>query len=208
MKKIKLLVIIALVFIMMLSFTGCGEIKKAETVINNTFTALKSLDFETASDYINVDEIMNSEDEENDALSLDDNVFMENLFGKLEYEIVSSEKIDKNTVVAKTKITAVDMKPVLGEFLGKSLQYALANVFSNPQPSDEEMNQMMEEMFVECVSKEDLAMVTTEVDIKVIKVDKKWKIESADELSDALLGGLTKATEEISNSLDSVNNSF
>ena len=65
-----------------------------------------------------------------DTLSLDDNVFMENLFGKLEYEIVSSEKIDKNTVVVKTKITAVDMKPVLGEFFGKALQYAFANAFS------------------------------------------------------------------------------
>ena len=128
---------------------------------------------------------------------------MENLFGKLEYEIVSSEKIDKNTVIVKTKITAVDMKPVLGEFFGKALQYAFANAFSNPQPSEEETNQKMEEIFIECVSKEDLAMVTNEVDIKVIKVDKKWKVESAEELSNALLGGLAQAAEEISNSFNS-----
>lgn len=201
--NIKSIASLLLILTMVLSLTGCGEIKKAETTINNTFTALKSLDFETASDYINVDEIMKSEDEENDTLSLDDNVFMENLFGKLDYEIISSEKIDKNTVVVKTKITAVDMKPVLGEFFGKALQYAFANAFSNPQPSEEETNKKMEEMFIECVSKEDLTMVTNEVDIKVVKVDKKWKIESADELSDALLGGLAKAAEELGNSFNS-----
>ena len=201
--NIKSIASLLLILTMVLSLTGCGEIKKAETTINNTFTALKSLDFETASDYINVDEIMKSEDEENDTLSLDDNVFMENLFGKLDYEIISSEKIDKNTVVVKTKITAVDMKPVLGEFFGKALQYAFANAFSNPQPSEEETNKKMEEMFIECVSKEDLAMVTNEVDVKVVKVDKKWKIESAEDLSDALLGGLAKAAEELNNSFNS-----
>lgn len=202
-KIIRNIASLLLILTMVLSLTGCGEIKKAETTVNNTFTALKSLDFEKASAYINVDEIMKSEDEENDTLSLDDNMFMENLFGKLDYEIISSEKIDKNTVIVKTKITAVDMKPVLGEFFGKALQYAFANAFSNPQPSEEETNKKMEEMFIECVSKEDLAMVTNEVDVKVVKVDKKWKIESADELSNALLGGLVQAAEEISNSFNS-----
>lgn len=202
-KYSKIISLIIVMATMVTMLTGCGEIKKAETTINNTFTALKSLDFETASDYINVDEIMKSEDEENDTMSLDDNVFMENLFGKLEHEIISSEKIDKNTVMVKTKITAVDMKPVLGEFFGKALQYAFANAFANPQPSEEETNKKMEEMFIECVSKEDLAMVTNEVDIKVIKVDKKWKIESAEELSNALLGGLAKAAEELGNSFNS-----
>jgi hypothetical protein len=67
----------------------------------------------------------------------------------------------------------------------------------------EETNKKMEEMFIECVSKEDLAMVTNEVDIKVIKVDKKWKIELAEELSNALLGGLAQAAEELGNSFNS-----
>ena len=202
-KYSKIISLIIVMAAMVTMLAGCGEIKKAETTINNTFTALKTLDFETASEYINVDEIMKSEDEENDVVSLDDNIFMENLFGKLEYEIVSSEKIDKNTVVVKTKIIAVDMKPVLSEFFGQALQYAFECAFSSTQPSEEEMNKKMEEMVIECVSKEDLSMVTSEVDIKVIKADKKWKIESSEELSNALLGGLAQAAEEISNSLNS-----
>lgn len=202
-KYSKIISLIIFIVTMATLLTGCGEIKKAETTINNTFTALKELDFETASNYISVDEIMESDDESDDSLSLDDNLFMENLFDKLEHKIVSSEKIDKNTVIVKTEITAIDMKPVLAEYFGKALQYAFANAFANPQPSEEETNMKMEEMFVECISKEDLAMVTNEVDIKVVKVDKKWKIESADELSNALLGGLAEAAEELGNSFNS-----
>ena len=63
---------------------------------------------------------------------------------------------------------------------------------------------LLEEIFIECISKEDLVMVKTEVDIKVIKTDKKWKIESSDELSNALLGGLVKAAEELSNSFNDI----
>ena len=162
----------------------------------------KELDFEKASDYINVDEIMKSDDKSDDSLDLDNNLFMENIFSKLEYKILSSEKIDNNTVTVKTAITAIDMKPVLTEYLGKAFQYAFANAFANPQPSEEETSKKMEEMFVECISKEDLTTVTNQVDVKVVKVDKKWKIESSTELSNALLGGLAKAAEELSNSLN------
>lgn len=204
-KRLKSIVCLFVIAIMAFSLTGCGEIKKAEITINNTFAALKELDFETASNYINVDDIMDTDgeaDEEDDSLSIDDSIIMENLFGKLEHKIISSEKIDKNTVVVKTEITAIDMKPILTEYLGKALQYAFANAFANLQPSEEETSKKMEELFIECISKDNLEMVTNEVDIKVIKIDKKWKVESAEELSSALLGGLSEAAEEISDSFN------
>ena len=62
----------------------------------------------------------------------------------------------------------------------------------------------MMEMFTECVTKDDLAMVTNEVDIKVVKTEGEWKIESDDALSDALLGGLTEAAEELSKSMNNI----
>lgn len=206
-KRLKNIVCLFIIVIMTISLTGCGEIKKAEATINNTFVALKELDFETASNYINIDDIMDADgetdkEEDDDSLSIDDSIIMENLFGKLEHKIISTEKIDKNTVVVKTEITAIDMKPILTEYLGKALQYAFANAFANPQPSEEETSKKMEELFIECISKDNLEMVTNEVDIKVIKVDKKWKVESAEELSSALLGGLSEAAEEISNSFN------
>ena len=197
-KSVKSILALLLVAAMALSLTGCGEIKKAESTVNETFAALKSLDLEKASAYLNVDELLDSVEEKNNDLTLEDRVLMEALFGKLEYEIVSSEKIDKNTVVVKTKITAVDMNSVLGEFIAKALQYAFANAFADPQPTEEETNKKMEEIFIECASKEDLATVTNEVDIKVVKADKGWKIETSEDFTDAVFGGLEKAADEIS----------
>lgn len=206
MKKYSKIISFTLVMVMMVTLlTGCGETKKAETTVNNAFAALKELDFEKAADYINLDEIIDSENESEDALALDDTVIMENLFGKLEHKIVSSEKLDKDTVIVKAEITAIDMKPVLAEFIGNALQYAFANAFASPQPSEEEVNQKMIEMFVESISKEDLATVTKEVDMNVVKVDKKWKIEATDELSNALLGGLIEAAKELGDSFSDAN---
>ena len=198
--NIKKIAALLLILTMVFSLAGCGEIQKAETTINQAFKALKKLDFETASNYINVDKMMESDD----STDIDSNFFAQNLFGKLANRIISSEKIDNNTVTVKTEITAVDMKPVLTEYVQKALQYTLANAFANPQLSEEDSDKKMEEILVECISKEDLAMVTTEVDIKVIKTDKTWKIETSDELSNALLGGLVNAAEELSNFFDDI----
>ena len=122
---------------------------------------------------------------------------------KLDYEIVASNKVDNNNVVVKTKITATDMKPVMSEFLTKALQYAFSNAFANPQPTEEETNKKMEEILVECAAKPDLATVTNEVDIKVIKTEsKEWKIEADDAFINALLGGLADATKEMENNFN------
>ena len=48
MRKIKSIIATLLTFILMLSLTGCGEIKKAETAVNGMFAAFKSLNFEEA----------------------------------------------------------------------------------------------------------------------------------------------------------------
>ena len=197
-KYSKIISIIIIMATMLTIFTGCGEIQSAETTVNNTFKALKAADFEKASDYIDLGKITGSE--ESNTLLPDENVYMESLFGKIKHEIVSSEKVNANTVVVKTKITTVDMEPVLREYFAMVLKYTFENAFANPQPTEEETEKKMQEMFVECLSKEDLATITNEVDIKVVKVDNTWKIETSDTLSNALLGGLTKAVENISGS--------
>ena len=163
------------------------------------FTAFKSLNFEEAQKYVNVDEITKAGEEANENSML----IMETVFDNLSYEIISSEKVDSETVIVKTKVTATDMKPVLGEFLTKALEYAFSNAFANPQPTEEETNKKMEEILVECASKPDLATVTNEVDIKVIKTESKdWKIEADDAVVNALLSGLADAAKEMENAFN------
>ena len=199
MRRFKSITAIILTLILILSLTGCGEIKKAETAVNGMFTAFKNLDFEEAQKYVNVDEITKAGEEANENSML----IMETVFDNLSYEIISSEKVDSETVIVKTKVTATDMKPVLGEFLTKALEYAFSNAFANPQPTEEETDKKMEEILVECASKPDLATVKNEVDIKVIKTESKvWKIEADDAVVNALLGGLADAAKEMENAFN------
>lgn len=199
MRKIKSIIATLLTFILMLSLTGCGEIKKAETAVNGMFAAFKSLNFEEAQKYVNVEDITKTDNDTDENSKL----IMETVFDKLNYEIVSSEKIDDNTVIVKTKITATDMKPVMGEFFSQALEYAFSTAFSTPQPTEEETNKKMEEILVECASKPDLATVTNEVDIKVIKTERKdWKIEADETFVNAVLGGLAEAAKEMENAFN------
>ena len=199
MKKVKTVISLLLTLTVIFTLTGCGEVKKAETSVNGMFAAFKQLNFEEAKKYVNVDDITASNDEN----TANAEVIMKNVFGNLNYEIISSKKIDNNNVVVKTKITATDMKPVMGDFFAKALKYAFSNAFSDPQPTEEETNAKMEEILAECASKPDLATVTNEVDIKVVKNDnKEWKINADDAFINAVLGGLKDAAEEMSKSFD------
>ena len=200
MKRIKSIIATILALILLFSLTGCGEIKKAETAVNGMFTAFKNTDIEAAAKYVDVDEINASEDS-SDSISTE--LVMKTIFNKLDYKIISSEKVDDTTVKVKTAITVTDMKPVLGEFFTNAMQYAFSTAFSNPQPTEEETNKKMEEMFIESASKEDLATVTNEVDITVVKTENnEWKVKSDDTFADALLGGLITAGEELSKAFE------
>ena len=200
MKRIKSIIATILAIVLLLSLTGCGEIKKAETAVNGMFTAFKNTDIEAAAKYVDVDEINASEDS-SDSISTE--LVMKTIFNKLDYKIISSEKVDDTTVKVKTDITVTDMKPVLGEFFTNAMQYAFSTAFSNPQPTEEETNKKMEEMFIESASKEDLATVTNEVDITVVKTENnEWKVKSDDTFAAALLGGLITAGEELSKAFE------
>ena len=200
MKIIKSIIAAVSAFVLLLSLAGCGEIKKAETAVNGMFTAFKNTDIEAAAKYVDVDEINASEDS-SDSISTE--LVMKTIFNKLDYKIISSEKVDDTTVKVKTDITVTDMKPVLGEFFTNAMQYAFSTAFSNPQPTEEETNKKMEEMFIESASKEDLATVTNEVDITVVKTENnEWKVKSDDTFAYALLGGLITAGEELSKAFE------
>lgn len=122
---IKIAVICALLF----SLSGCGEVKKAETSVNNMFKAFQNLNFEDARNYIDLNDIKISNAE--DGLTGNSELFMKTLFEKINHKIISSEKVDENTVMVKTKVTAIDMKPVMGEFFRNAMEYAFSKAFSD-----------------------------------------------------------------------------
>jgi hypothetical protein len=203
MKKVIRIMLLSLsVFVLLLSLTGCGEIQKAEKTVSGMFDAFKSLDFGTAKTYVDLNELDLSDDKE--SLTGNAEMFMKNLFNKLNYKIVSAEKIDNQTVMVKTEITAIDMKPVMGEFFTNAMQFAFSNAFTpeEQQLSDEAMDKKMEEFFVQSVSKPNLATVTNTVDINVVKVEKAWKVVVDDTFTDALFGGLMTVAKDMEKSFN------
>ncbi len=189
---------VLLVFTMIFSFTGCGEINKAEKTVNGLFASLKQADLEKISEYMNVADLMNAGDEEDSFIS-NPETFMQSMFKQLDYKIVSSEKIDNSTVEVTVDITNIDMKPVFTDFFARAIQYAFSSSLSSAQqPTEEETSQKMEEMFIESVTKPNLATVTNTAVITVVKgEDKVWNIESDDDFLNALLGGMYDAIQTI-----------
>lgn len=198
MKKIKVLTAVILAFLLMFSLTGCGEIEKAESAVKGMFEAFKSSNIEEAQKYVNIEDITSAGKTD---MTKDSAVITDTVFKNLSYEIVSSEQTDDNTVIVKTKITTTDMKPVMGEYFSKTLEYTLSNVFTYSELTEEEKSAKMNEILEECVSKDNLDTVTNEVDIKVVKNDNnEWKIESDETFVNALLGGLIEAIEDLQES--------
>lgn len=188
-----------LVVSMVLSLTGCGEIEKAENTVKGMFEAFKKLDLEKTRQYIITEDVTTFENKD---ITDNQEIIIKKIVDNLDYEIVSSEKADDNTVNVKTKITTIDMKPVIKGFLKEAMQYAISSAFTEPKISEEEMNKKIEEMFIQNISKSDLAVVTKEVVIKVVKtIDNDWKIDVDDSFLNSLLGGLIEASEELENSL-------
>ena len=194
---IKVSVFVIFVVSMALSLAACGAdvTKKAEASVNGMFQAFQALDFQAAQQYIDLDKL--AFDAEEIDLDTDAQMFMKALFDKLDYEILSSEKIDDNTVNVVVKITALDMKPILADFMVAALQYAFSSAFADPQPTEEETAQKIEELFVEATSKDDVTTVTNEVTVKVVNSDDGWKIDPDDTFTNALFGGLKEAAESL-----------
>ena len=194
----KNLISVLLIFAVLVSLTGCGEIKKAEKTVIGLFEALKETNIEKVSEYMNVDDLKVEGNDENSIIS--NTVIIQNMFKQFDYKIISSEKKDDSTVVVTAEITNTDMKPVLSEFFTKAMQYAFSNAFSDSQDAEEESDTKIDEMFIESLNKPDLATVTNTVYITVIKTeDKSWKVKSDDAFRNALLGGLYEAVKDIFN---------
>lgn len=201
-KSIKRLTAIILVLVLALSMAGCNEVEKAETSVNNMFKAFKALDFEEAKKYVDVTAMVPSQTKE--GLTDDTTMFMENLFDRLDYKIISSEKIDSKNVRVKTEITAVDMKSVLIEYIPDTVEYMFSVAFAYPQPTEEEIDEKLEEIFIEKLSETELSTVTTEVIIQVYKDGSDWKIQPDDDFVDAIFGKLQAAIEELEKTLNVV----
>ena len=114
--------------------------------------------------------------------------FTKTLMDNVEYKIVSSEKVDDNTVTVKVDITAIKMEVVMEKFMAGAMKLVLEEDVDNL--TEEEINKKMFELLLDAISQPDLETVTTTVDITVKNEDGVWDFGADDALVDAIYGGI------------------
>lgn len=178
---------------MTLSLTGCGETKKAENAVKGMFLALKRFDFNAAQEFVNVGDLSlvgdTGDSSDVAGLSKQDVAVMKELFNRLDFRILSSEKIDSDTVTVLTDVTAVNMKPVVADFSIRLVGYALGSAFSSKKTSDKKTVQAISELLMESIQETETTTTTTKVSIKVVRNGDSWRVETGPTFLDALFGG-------------------
>jgi len=204
MSQRKLVKYISLIIVSVLSisvFTACtlgGE--SPEQSLANALNAFKNYDEEVAKRYGVYEDLTNLEANEKESSS--NGKKMGKLICKnLDFKIKSSS-IDGDTATVKTEITSIDMKLIMGEYMSKAMELAMANTFTmeEPQMSEEELNKKTDQIFVDMLSRKDNKKVTVTVDVKLNKNEDYWVIDIDKDLEDALFGGAVTFKDELKES--------
>ena len=199
---------VSLLVVGMLFVVGCSTSPKPESTVSNFIEAGKKFDLVQMATMINPSSSgskekitdLTKEDSENKFQKYFLDYLKENA-AKITYTVKGSKiENDKATVSVNFKYVngGLLLKATIGEVFSKAISLA----FSGVELSDEETGQM----FVDAMKKQ--KGVTTEsfkekmVDIKLVKVDKKWYIdEPNEELLDVLMSDFISVGKEISTSM-------
>ena len=190
-KYLSVLVILTLLVSVMFVFSGCNEEKKAEKTVKGMFSSIKALDFEKAQEFMDADNFYQGDDVKN--LPEYAQIILNELCGKLEYKILETEKINKNKVLVKTEITALDISPIMTEFMKEAISTMMGASLLNKDKQEAELANIAKKL----MARPDLKTKTATVDIDVVNADKKWVVVSSDEFENAMSGGLAEYTPDM-----------
>jgi hypothetical protein len=193
MKLIRKATIMFILVSLVLTLVACGP--KPDETVKNFFDAAKKSDFTTMANFI-------KKNGNKDTFKYDDKdqeKVIKSVFSKVSYEIVSSTVDGKNATV-KTKVTSLDLPKIYSKTVSDLMPSLFATSLSNPNSEENTKNQVMQ-TFLNAINNPNASKTTTEVDIKLVKEDKKgWLIDPNDDLLNAMTGNFNKAFANSNNS--------
>ena len=177
-----------------LSLTACGSNREsAETVVDNAIKAFQSVDQEETQQYWGDTDFTETSDE----LTSEDEAYSQELLkkiaGGLTYTITgSSEDEDAGAATVTVEFTNIDMGAVMSDWVADMISQAFGYAFlpEDQQPTDEELNQMYMDSLEEAMDNHADDKVTNTVDISLSLVDDEWKIDTTDDVVNAMVGGM------------------
>jgi hypothetical protein len=183
----------SLLLCLILSFAivGCSGPKPEESV-KGYFDALKKQDIQAAQGYMQNGVKDISTDAQQEKL-------LKQIFSKLNYEIVSST-VQKDTAVIKVNVTAPDLAIVTGNMFKDLLGQLFTLAFSGTEDIEAKSAQLTEEYFTKALADPQVVVITSEVDINLVKDSntKKWIIVSDEKLANAVTGNFVTAMKSLS----------
>ena len=179
---------------MCLSLTACGSNREsAETVVDNAIQAFQSADQEQTQQYWGDTDFTETSDE----LTAEDEVYSQELLkkiaGGLTYTITgSSEDEDAGTATVTVEFTNLDMGAIMSDWVADMISQAFGYAFlpEDQQPTDEELNQMYMDGLEDAMENHADDKVTNTVDISLSLVDDEWKINTTEDVVNAMVGGM------------------
>ena len=187
----KKLMCMVLTMTLIVSLAGCGR-ASAESVVEDAIQAFQSADVDAIRECWGNTDLASSEDSaEDDAYTQQ---MLEPLASSLTYQITDSvEDVKAGTATVTVEFTNIDMSTVFSEWMRELFSQALGYAFlpADQQPSEEELNDLSIESFIEIIENHaDVDKVTNTVDISLSLVENKWRIDPSDTVIDAMTGGM------------------
>ena len=169
---------------MVLGMAACGggggeekqDTNTPEAAVAGYLDAFKAVDQAKINEYVAEDDMMYSEDTEEDISEA------QIVFGNITYEIKSVNTDTEGVAIVTTDITNIDMTAVM-----QSLMTAAMTESGDIEAMDEEKSM---EMLKQAIEDNKDNTITKTVDIELTQVEDKWKVKSTDELVTVLSGGI------------------
>lgn len=165
-------------------------------IVSIHLNTLKEFDSEQLSRYLALDRIFSGDTEYKRTISRE---LAAQLLTYLDYSI-SSETIqeDKTDASVSMELTSCDCRSMMNEYRTKVMEYT-----KTAQALQDGISGRLtkaNELLVSCIS-ENTASTTTPVTIHLSNDGANWKLEMNDEVSEALLGNISEAIQEVSDQL-------
>lgn len=182
--------------------SGCSLIQQQspESVLKNYFTAVKKQDADTVTKLTISDSSSSSSKSSSSSSSSD---YVKQLCNKLDATLEENAKISGDTATIKTKITAPDMKKIMSNIITSAFSTAFKDALNSSSTSSEDYTSKMNKQLTDELSKKDVSLTTTEINVQLAKVDGQWKVKVTDNLADAISGGLYSYSKSVSNAFSS-----
>ena len=177
----KKLLIVVLSVTMLFSITSCRQkVESPQEVSQKVLKAVSKLDVITLSRYLEVEKSKEDFDIDFSDFDRSDLKKAKLLLKHFDYEILSVTEAE-NKATVKTNITNIDLKYVFSQYVRQAIGLSISE--SNKEVREEKLDAAL----IKILEEDNIDLVTMEIDLKLNKIEDKWKVSLNETIKNTLL---------------------